>query len=341
LTECIILLVISLGIILAGAELFTNGIEWFGRKLQLAEGAVGSVLAAVGTALPETIIPIIAIFTPHAPGAPHSGLGEEIGIGAILGAPLMLSTVAFFVTGVAVFVLHAMGRRTLHIHVDPKVLGRDLRTFFLVYAVAIGAMFITIRPLKIAVAVFLIGAYVVYVRRTFAMERDQEQSHELGRLHFHRRASAPRLRVIVAQVLFALLLIVGGARLFVENLSKVALASGVSAFVLATIITPIATELPEKFNSVTWVRQRKDTLALGNISGAMVFQSSVLPALGLSFTAWAYTPHALVTGLVAIAASFFAWAELTWHKRLSPYSLLAGILFYGVYLLYVFVIHPH
>ena len=57
----ILILGVAFVIILMGAELFTNGIEWFGRKLELAEGAVGSVLAAVGTALPETLIPIIAI----------------------------------------------------------------------------------------------------------------------------------------------------------------------------------------------------------------------------------------------------------------------------------------
>ncbi len=90
------ILIVSFVIILAGAELFTNGIEWFGRKLQLAEGAVGSVLAAVGTALPETMIPIIAIL--FGTGASS----HAIGVGAILGAPFMLATLAMFVTGVAV-----------------------------------------------------------------------------------------------------------------------------------------------------------------------------------------------------------------------------------------------
>ena len=65
-------------IILLGAELFTNGIEWFGRKLDLAEGAVGSVLAAVGTALPETMIPIIAIlFATGDVGATRSASGPS------------------------------------------------------------------------------------------------------------------------------------------------------------------------------------------------------------------------------------------------------------------------
>ena len=42
----------SLLVILAGAELFTNGVEWIGEGFGLSEGVVGSVLAAVGTALP-------------------------------------------------------------------------------------------------------------------------------------------------------------------------------------------------------------------------------------------------------------------------------------------------
>src|SRR5215210_1034990 len=94
----LVILLASFVIILAGAELFTNGIEWFGRKLGLAEGAVGSVLAAVGTALPETMIPIVAIL--FASGE-HS---EDVGLGAILGAPFMLATLAMFVTGLAVMI---------------------------------------------------------------------------------------------------------------------------------------------------------------------------------------------------------------------------------------------
>src|SRR5215208_4356596 len=92
----VLILVVAFVVILIGAELFTNGIEWFGRKLDLAEGAVGSVLAAVGTALPETMIPIIAILFAT------SEASDAVGVGAILGAPFMLATLAMFVTGLAV-----------------------------------------------------------------------------------------------------------------------------------------------------------------------------------------------------------------------------------------------
>ena len=126
-------------VILLGAELFTNGIEWFGRKLELAEGAVGSVLAAVGTALPETMIPIIAILSGGGSSSSHG-----IGVGAILGAPFMLSTLAMFVTGVAV--LWAARNRAAGdvMPVDTKVLAHDMRYFAVAYAIAIGAAFLPI-----------------------------------------------------------------------------------------------------------------------------------------------------------------------------------------------------
>src|SRR5207249_6874103 len=87
-------LVLSLGVILGGAELFTNGVEWVGDAFGLSEGVVGSVLAAVGTALPETVLPLVALLSGQ-----HAG--EEIGIGAILGAPFMLTTLAMVVIAVS------------------------------------------------------------------------------------------------------------------------------------------------------------------------------------------------------------------------------------------------
>src|SRR6266550_3712121 len=129
----LLVLLVSFFIILAGAELFTNGIEWFGRKLGLAEGAVGSVLAAVGTALPETMIPIVAILFS---GQAHSA---EIGVGAILGAPFMLATLAMFVTGLAVMVQARRRDAGDVMPVDTAVLGADMSTFVITDGLAIAA----------------------------------------------------------------------------------------------------------------------------------------------------------------------------------------------------------
>src|ERR1041385_8481405 len=97
-------LVFSFAILLTGALMFTNGIEWLGSKLPLGQGAVGSLLAAVATALPETLIPIVAVVGGSA------GAGD-VATGAILGAPFMLATLAMVLVGGAALIYTSSRRQ--------------------------------------------------------------------------------------------------------------------------------------------------------------------------------------------------------------------------------------
>jgi cation:H+ antiporter len=325
----VLMLLVSIAVILAAAELFTNGVEWFGKKLDLGEGAVGSLLAAVGTAMPETMIPIIAILFTH---EVHS---DEVGIGAILGAPFMLSTVAFALIGITCLVTARGGRRPNVLVVNTTILSRDLAYFFGVYVVALGAAFLPWYPAKIAVAVLLLVAYVVYAWQTLQHVSEGEGDGHMNPLHFHRSADVPHTVLVVVQMLAALALMVVGSKVFVGNVEHIADAMGVSTLVLSLLIAPIATELPEKFNSVIWVRRGRDTLALGNVSGAMVFQSCIPVTVGILFTDWALQPPALVSGLIALVSAGFVAASLKLRGVLYPQVMLAGGLLYLVYVAYV------
>ena len=334
----------SFVIILAGAELFTNGIEWFGRKLGLAEGAVGSVLAAVGTALPETMIPIIAIL--FATGE-HS---EDIGVGAILGAPFMLATLAMFVTGVAV-VLQGRKRPAGDVMpVDTKVLGADMRTFAISYGLAIAAALLLPADAtipKIVVAIALVVIYGWYVKGHFEADPSVDLE-DLAPLRFHRfdarrtvsADGSPRLRVVNLQVLAALGLIIIGAIAFVDAVEHVASTLGVSQVLLALVIAPIATELPEKFNSILWVRQGKDTLAMGNITGAMVFQSAIPVSVALLFAPESWVAGegsylAFASAGIAFLSSAAIFLPMLRTGRLRGRWLLVGGAFYVAYLVIV------
>ena len=336
-----VLLVIAFFVILAGAELFTNGIEWFGRKLELAEGAVGSVLAAVGTALPETMIPIIAI---GFGGGGHAT--NDVGIGAVLGAPFMLSTLAMFVTGTGVIAYRSRRPTGSAMTVDTGVLVHDIKYFVVAYALAIGAAFLpeALSLLKWAVAAALAAIYVHYVKGHFDAEHAAGED-DLAPLRFHRLDRAghvadpavPRLRVVTLQVLAALACIVGGAYLFVGAVSALAASLGVSQLLLALVIAPIATELPEKFNSLIWVRQGKDTLAMGNITGAMVFQSAIptIVALVLAGSAWHVsgdTSLAFASAFIALVAVAAVFGPMARRHSLEGRALLVGGALYAVYL---------
>lgn len=334
----IVILLVAFIVILIGAELFTNGIEWFGRHLDLAEGAVGSVLAAVGTALPETMIPLVAIVFGG------SAASNEVGVGAVLGAPFMLATLAMFVTGVAILGFRNRRPEGVDVVVDQRVLLHDLRWFVLSYGLAIGAAFLPpgFEIVKVGVAMTLLALYAWYVRghlKAEAAEHDEDLAPlRLRRLDRGRdHHPVPRLRVVGVQVVVALGCIVAGAVFFVGAVQELAASLGVGSALLALVIAPIATELPEKLNSVIWVRQGKDTLALGNITGAMVFQSAIPTSIALLFApaAWSIGADSALSFLsagIALASLAAIFVPMRIRGGVTGRGLAVGGIFYVAYL---------
>lgn len=323
----IAMLVISLGVILVSAGFFTNGVEWLGVKLNLSEGAVGSILAAVGTAMPETLIPIIAIVLGQ------GEMGHEIGVGAILGAPFMLGTLALFISGTAVMSFrHRRAENYPRLEPDPNIIKRDLSFFLWVYTVAIVAAFLP-RPVKLLVALILVLAYLYFAYKTLTSGEEYSEDHEMDPLLLARKSINPPTVLVVFQVLLAFAGITIGAKYFVDGVTELSNVLGIPAFIFSLLIAPVATEMPEKFNSVIWLSQRKDTIALGNITGAMVFQSSIIPAIGIALTPWVLSGAALLSAALAIMSALFTYSFIKWKGHLDARLLLAyGGVFYAVFI---------
>src|SRR5207237_1808419 len=127
---------------------------------------------------------------------------------------------------------------------------------------------------------------------------------------FSGRRGSPPGRPVWTQVLAALGLIMGSAYVFVEEIERVSHALALPPLALSLLIAPLATELPETFNSVIWLRQGKDTLAMGNISGAMVFQSSIPVSIGIFFTPWELTTTALIAAAIALGSGAVAYFQI-------------------------------
>lgn len=325
-------LALSLAIILAGSELFTNGVEWAGRRLQVAEAAVGSLLAAVGTALPETFIPAVALLLAARGSSPAH---MAVGLGAIVGAPLMLSTVALFVMGIA-----ALAYRRRRGRVQLKVISqdarRDLAFFFPVFlclvivgAIETGAIF------RQLLAAALLTVYASYALGLLKLKRAEGVEVEHG-LYFesimYGDPLEPRALATAAQVVAGVAAILIGAVEFVNRIVALAAHAHLNPGVLSLVASPLATELPEKYNSVVWVRQGKDHLALGNITGAMVFQACIPAALGLAFSPWHLTSPELLAGSIALGSALILFVSLG-GSELVARTLMIGAAGYAIFLL--------
>jgi cation:H+ antiporter len=327
----VVLLLTSFAVILCGALLFTNAVEWLGHRLGLGEGAVGSILAAVGTAMPETLIAVVALLDATA-GA------EQVAIGAIVGAPFLLATLAMGLVGLFAFLYRDRREQGIELRAHRPTLERDLTFFLGFFALALALAWGPPAALRVPVGIVMLLAYPLYVRRTLRGAGAVQAEETLQPLLFERRSERqrdPALGLCVLQLLVGLGAMVGGAHLFVENLLSIAASLGVEAVVLALVLAPLATELPEKVNSFFWVRDGKDSLALGNVSGAMVFQSTIPVGIGLVFTDWQLSTNAAISVGLGLAGGLLAYEAL--HRR-GRFELPAVVAWFGLYAAFIIVV---
>lgn len=326
----IALLLGSAVVIYLACEYFVNGVEWVGEKFDIGQKATGTILAAFGTALPESVVTLVAV------AFGTSAAAKELGVGAALGGPLALSTVAYATVGV---VLLLTGRR-LAASEDMAHVFRRLSTdqgwFLAIFAAKIGLGVIAF-AWKPWLGLLFLAAYALYVRQELGGEGDDAEEG-LEPLKLQPGRAEPTTTIAVTQTVAALVVIFAASHAFVVQLEALGPALGLRPQLLALLLSPIATELPETMNALIWVRQGKYRLALANISGAMMIQATIPTALGLFFTPWHLSPPLLVAAgatMVAILIMF-----LVFRRGRASRRLLAGMgLFYVAFAAIIAVLH--
>ncbi|MFF1810624.1 sodium:calcium antiporter [Streptomyces sp. NPDC058251] len=339
-----VLLIVCAVAIYLSCEWFVNAVEWLGERLNVGKMAVGTILAAFGTALPESVVTLVAVTT----GATDEA--KDIGVGAAMGGPLALATVAYGVTGAMLLLKRRKERiavlaetgmaptypeaeEALGSAADMKRLAKDQKWFLPIFIVkvALGLVAFAFKPV---LGLLFFAAYAVYFWREIrgGDDEDDEEGPELEPLKFQPKAASPATWAVAAQTLVTLVVIFFASQLFVKQLDAFGPMLGLSAAVTALLLSPIATELPEIMNAVIWVRQGKTKLALANISGAMMIQATVPSGLGLLFTRWHFDAALLWSGLITMAAIVYLLLTMRAHK-LTPARLTVAAGFYVLFAL--------
>jgi cation:H+ antiporter len=359
-------------VIYLACEWFVNAVEWLGVALKVGPLAVGTILAAAGTALPESVVTLVAV---------TMGRGEQsrdVGVGAAMGGPLALATIAYGVTGL---MLLLRGRRMRRGHAqvpdlvpdavldavldpvpgpgsavplgsgadggdgDPDLrpagpggngvrldrrvtdrLARDQAWFMaiFVFKVGLGLVAFAVKPW---LGLLFFAMYAVYFWHEIRGGDEEADGEDLEPLKVLPGHSRPPMWAVGLQTLVTLVVIFGASQLFVRQLEWAGPALGLPAAVVALLLSPIATELPEVMNAIIWVRAGKTRLALANISGAMMIQATVPSGLGLLFTPWRFTAPLLLSGLATMAA--IAYLLITMRRgRLTAARLTVAAGFY-------------
>lgn len=330
-------------------EWFVNAVEWLGHRMNIGRMAVGTVLAAFGTALPESVVTLVAVVFGTTPAQ------KDIGVGAAMGGPLALATVAYGVTGLMLLLKRrgtGNGGGALADAAENARLARDQRWFLVVFIVKVGLGLVAF-AFKPVLGLFFLATYAVYFWREIRAESpegsdsgtgsgpgsdpdsqveaaEDGEELELEPLKLQPKAANPATWAVLTQTLVTLVVIFIASQLFVHQLDAIGPMIGLPAAVTALLLSPIATELPEVMNAIIWVRQGKTKLALANISGAMMIQATVPSALGLLFTPWLFDSAVVWSGLVTMAAIVYLLATLR-ANRLTPTRLAWAGAFYLVF----------
>jgi cation:H+ antiporter len=296
--------------------------------------AIGTVLAAIGTALPESVVTLVAVTMGHSPAS------KDIGVGAAMGGPLVLATIAYGVTGwMLIRRRRSLAQRTpegsrgeIHDPLTDTDLSRlpSDQTWFLsifIVKVSLGLVAFALKPWC---GLLFFAAYGVYFFREMRADAQTHSSADLEPLKLQPRRATPSGWAVIVQSIATLVIIFGASQLFVAQLEWAGPALGLSAAVTALLLSPIATELPEVMNAIIWVRQGKTSLALANISGAMMIQATVPSGLGLLFTPWHFDRPLMLSGVITIIGILYLlWLLKTQRFTSARLALSTG--FYAIF----------
>ena len=328
---------IYLFLIVLTCNLFTNSIEHLGKKFNLDESATGSILAAAGTALPETILPLIAIFQVKG----NNSNGIEIGTGAILGSSFLLSAFALFISALA-FIFFQKQKLKNPLNINFENFSRDYKFFIVAYFIAITSTFINEKNLKIIIGAFLICYWIFYAIKTISKSNENEVEENCPNLYFafSNKNLENNIFIILLQTIFSLFLLFIFSKLFVEEIQAFSILTKISPLVVSLVLSPLATELPEITNSIIWIKNKKDSLAISNITGAMVYQASICTSIGLIFTDWKFNSIATSNIFCTSCAVLTVFIISRFIKKIPSGLLLSCLIWYlGFLFSVIFIFH--
>jgi len=328
--------------IYVACEWFVNAIEWLGVRLEVGPVAVGTILAAAGTALPESVVTLVAVLF----GSPEHG--NDIAVGAAMGGPLVVGTIAYGVTGAMLIWRKTRTRAAVtassvpahEVPMDPAEadalagvdlgrLARDQTWFLAIFTVKVtlGLLAFAIKP-WLGLAFFAV--YALYFVKEMTSTGEKASAQDLEPLKLQPRRAVPTTFAVAVQTLATLVVTFGASQLFVKQLEWAGPALGLPAVVVALLLSPIATELPEIMNAIIWVRQGKTQLALANISGAMMIQATVPSGIGILFTPWKFNTALILAGAATMASvTYLLWLMRTHRVTAARLSAAAG--FYAIF----------
>lgn len=244
----ILLFLVGLALLIKGGDFFVDGSVNIAHRFHLPELLIGATVVAIGTSFPELLVSSTAAFNGQAQTAYGNAVGSVICNTALISAltiairptetnrkNLILPTISFFIAATFYcLIVYTMGEFT-------RFTGITLLCMFIVYIV-----FSVRSTLK---------------NREEPVEEEQEEENN----------KPTKLWMDILLIVIGAAAIAIGAKLLVDNGTKIAAWMGVPESVIALTFVALGTSLPELVTAITALAKGHSNLSLGNIIGANLF----------------------------------------------------------------------
>ncbi|MFX1252226.1 MAG: sodium:calcium antiporter [Promethearchaeota archaeon] len=326
--------IILLVLMSIAAELIARGAEILGKKF--GAGFVGAVVLGFITTLPELVFVMVAISA--AQQAQQVTEGYNIAMGSAIGGNLLLFTVGYGLVIITAYIFHRQSISLDNVHLRDDLWYLLISCIVILFAALDGEF-------QWYEGLILIGIYIIYVIHQFFESRLLDIVPRDDTVYM--ADMTKRKWLISGGMLFigsVLLLLV--ANPFVVAIEELSLELGLSALILALIISPFASEMPEKISAfVLTIRDIKGAeMAIANFIGSKVMNNSLLFGAMIILAAVVYnnpltdTTRDILILLVMVLTTVIG-IKLTYDLKLRPKEGLLALILYVISVGVVIVIY--
>jgi len=301
------LLIIGLALLILGAELIIRGSVSFGRKLKVSLFAIGVVIVAGGTSLPELASSINAVVTNHA----------DLAVGAVIGSNIANLILVMAATSFLI----PIG------NINQNQINQAWINIGL--ALILIAMSYYILPFNFLFGILSIGLlFIIMFIQVKQGSLDISEVEEKGDYS---------LFISITLIVIGIILLIYGSDIFVESAINIANQLNIPEAVIGVSLVAFGTSLPELVVGILSAIRRKVDFALGNVLGSNIY--NVLGVLGVSSFFGNFNIPTVIGSvdlLFMLFVTFMILGFMFFLKRIGRTYGIIGLVLYVSYIYYIY-----
>ncbi len=300
----IFLAIIGLGLLVVGAEIIIRGSVSLGKKIKISLFAIGVVIVAGGTSLPELASCINAVLNNY----------SDLALGAVVGSNIANLILVMAATTI-IFPI---------VNINKNQINQAWINIFLAVVFIIMTFFYFNYIFGIVAIISLI--YLMYIQ----IKKGEIDSSEIDKNNYS-------IIISIILIVSGIILLVLGSDLLVNSAIKIAKIYNVSESVIGLSLIAFGTSLPELVVGIISAFKRKVDFALGNILGSNIY--NILGVLGIS----SFFGKFSIPNILAIQDLFFMFFItvlilffMLFFKKLGRLYGVIGLCLYFSYMYFIY-----